>query len=399
MDTTSSRRPLVIAHLGDTHLRDAQFSRPARGQDFFRAAIAQIEAGLSANVDLFVNTGDFMNVSRPSATVIGQIMAIDGMLRSAGKFMLCISGNHDYAAPTTWLQTLFMSDEDYRVGNLTAQDAINDGTGGILPIDGDDVEFEGWKFYGMPVSTLNAYVNRKAEWDAPAAKSQADVILMHLPVHDICSNIHMPENAALPLHQLPHYPGLKGILLGDLHQQAHIRTPQGVYIAYPGSAELCDRGEEPLKSVPIVELSDEAGVVYLHSVAYDIRPLVNAVVETPEDLDALMVRLQPLAEAHPMVSVEFNRDVPGVASRVFGLLDAEKAVIRLHPLPADKTLRLETKSETGRSLLSFFQDRFKEQPEPLRELVENLVGRGLESATSTLSDYITARKATLTPRE
>jgi exonuclease SbcD len=312
METKSTTTgSILIAHLGDTHLRDTQYATSQRGVDFFEAFKRAIEAIAEHNtkekIDLIVCAGDIFDMSRPSAKVIGQLIQIDKMLERFNLPMLCVTGNHDHSKPT-WLATLFP-------GPARAS--------GITPIDGRTYEAGGFTVAGVPPYTANAFRSHRAEIEMAAR--DADVLVYHGFVTGIVP-IYTGDKNVLAVDEIPLAPKLKAVLLGDIHVQGYVER-DNTLIGYPGSLEMCSAGESTEKSIPLIRV-DADGARVAGNLPLRIRPFVARKVLNQADLDNLIADVTLVADQHPVVPVEFDRSMPETVTRLHAVLDAQRAVIR-----------------------------------------------------------------------
>ncbi len=307
---------ILLAHTADWHLRSRQFGVTSRGEDFYDAVIRYIEhfAEATPRVDAIINVGDIFDESRPPAKVINQLMMIDAMLKSYGIPMISVTGNHDWSNPT-WLSSLFPRPRLDK--------------GGVYPLDDKSVDLHGFTIVGVKQMSVSTY--RGKEEAVLAQCKGADVVLFHALVNGVVAS-SIPAENMIDIDDLPYrVAGLKFIALGDVHVTGYVEHG-GVLVGYPGSLEMGSRSEPVIKRAPVIKVTkDKATVVSME--AMTIRPFVAKNVYSQEDLDALIAELTPITDKHPVVTVVFDRDLPETITRVYGLLDAGRAVIRLSPAP------------------------------------------------------------------
>lgn len=388
----TSNSDILIALIGDTHLRDSQYATSRRGDDFFAAAFDAVEKACEV-ADVIVLTGDIFDRPRPSPKVIGQLMQIDTLLRSAGKTAFAITGNHDWSNPT-WISTLFQPPEQ--------DDIIHDGEG-IVPLDNTSVSFRGYTFAGLEPHTAATFRNNLATIINQV--KHADVVLFHGLVAGVAKfPIHTPD----PLHvsELPVSQSNKAWLLGDIHVQGftEVDRPRGgkCLIGYPGSTEMCSASEPLEKSVPIIRLDKSEGASLHSTIPIINRPFIQASVRDDAQLDELMLKLEAVKDKHPVVVVQFARELPQTISRIHSMLDAQRAVIRCYPLPRDNVQA----SEQARQIatdedhdMEFFVSRRFEGREDLQKVALDLLHRGESDASNIVSDMVDARQAAMGVRE
>ncbi len=385
--------PLLIAHLADTHLRDSQYATARRGVDFFEACKAAVKAACR-QADLLVLVGDIFDRARPSARVIGQLIQLDQILKEAGKPMLAVTGNHDWCEPT-WLSTLF---PDRLVDNAQ----LADDASGIIPIDGTKVTFRGYKFVGIDPHNAGAFRQNLAQITVEAR--EADVVLYHGLVDGV---VPFDIYIASPLHvrDFPVSKNNKAWLLGDIHMQGYqgIPRPGGgeCLVGYPGSTEMCSAAEPVAKSVPLLVLTKES-MEQAGQIAFPTRPYIQAEIHTEAQLDTVMEQVQAVADQHPVVVVQFSRELPQTINRLHATLDAQRAVIRCYPLPGtkQKNAERETDGPEGEELgmAHFVSKRFEGRTE-LQDVALALLDRGESDAEGIIAGFIEKRLAAVAVRE
>lgn len=381
----AAKGSILIAHLGDTHLRDTQYATSQRGVDFFEAFKRAIEAIAdysenTAKVDVIVCAGDIFDVSRPSAKVIGQLIQIDKLLTRRNLAMLCVTGNHDHSKPT-WLATLFP-------GTLAPA--------GITHIDGRSCDINGFKIAGVHPYTANAFRSNLAEVEM--AVRDADVLVYHGFVSGIVP-VYTGDKNVLNVDEIPLSPKLKAVLLGDIHIQGYV-TRDNTLIGYPGSLEMCSASEPLEKSVPLIRV-DASGAKVERTIPLRIRPFVARKVFSKSDLDQLIEDVTAVADQHPVVPVEFDRSLPETVSRLHSVLDAQRAVIRCYPLPSLQQTHVRTETapyEESLGMDHFISQRFDDNQE-LEAVALSLLARGEQNAANIVSDFIESRLQTTNIRD
>lgn len=384
---------LLIAHLADTHLRDTQYVTTRRGLDFFEAARRAVTESCK-KADILVIVGDIFDRPRPSPRVIGQLMQIDQILRAAGKAMLAVTGNHDWCEPT-WLNTLFP-------GRRPEHGMLEDDASGIIPIDDSSVTFRGFNFAGIKPFSGAAFRDNLAE--ITVAAREADVVLYHNLVTGV-----VPLYAGLPdplrIDEFPVSKRNKAWLLGDIHIQGYapLNRPGGgrVLTGYPGSTEMCSSAEPTEKSVPLISLTQEGAEVEDY-IPVPIRPFISSEVVDEEDLEALVERVSREADEHPVVIVKFDRSLSQTVNRLHSILDAQRAVIRCHPLPSSAAHAEREKETEGQEeeygIDHFVSRRFDDDSE-LKTVALDLLARGDSDADGIMSQFIESRLKDVSVRE
>lgn len=312
-------RIVLIAHMGDIHLRDSQYANTSRSLDFFEAFRRAITAADVACVDLIVCPGDIFDNARPTPKVVGQLVEIDQLLKSMKMPMLCVTGNHDRSTPT-WISTLFQANAEW----------------GIIPLDDRVMQFEGFTFAGIQPHTAAQFRNARGEIDAMCA--DADVVLYHGFVDGVVP-MYCSDTSVLNIKEMPRAASVKAVLLADIHVQGYTviagHGGQDVLVGYPGSLEMCSASESTEKSLPIIALSKHRAVLH-KTIPLTIRPFITAKIRTPEQLDKLIADVREVADHDPVVTIEFDRALTETITRLHSVLNPQRAIIRCYPLPTDK---------------------------------------------------------------
>jgi DNA repair exonuclease SbcCD nuclease subunit len=379
----TTKSSILIAHLADTHLRDSQYTTAKRGLDFFEAAKSAVLKACDA-ADVIVLVGDVFDSARPSPRVIGQLMQLDNILSEKGKVMLTTTGNHDWCSPT-WLSTLFP-------GRLSSDRTVDSSARGVIPIDGELVDYCGFKFVGVHPYSASSFRHNCAE--TADAVRDADVVLYHGLVDGIV-DLYAGQDA-LHVREFPISENNKAWLLGDVHIQGYVNVdrPDGgqTLVGYPGSLEMCSASEPTDKSLPLIRVTRSEATVQ-ESLPLCIRPFISREIDSLMDLDALMEDVAKIADSHPVVIAKFNRGLPQTINRLHSVLDAQRAVIRCYPLPVKKSARIravDKELSPSLSMEHFVTNRFKDRQD-LEEIAVALLHRGDADAVGILSSMIETR--------
>lgn len=375
--------------MGDIHLRDTQYATSQRSGDFASAFGRAITAAKAAGADCICCCGDNFDVSRPSAKAISQMMLADAHLRDLKLPMFTITGNHDYSSPT-WLRTLFpgRGSNDF----------------GIIPTDGQTFDFRGIKIVGIPPYTAKTFREKQAEIEI--LTRDADVVLYHGFVTGIVETF-VGDKHPLDVADLPVSQNTKALLLGDIHIQGYVTRdrPGGgqTLIGYPGSLEMCSKSEPTEKSIPMIRVSKVAATID-NNVPLTIRPHFARVVRTPEDLDKLIAEVTPVADQYPVVLVEFDRSLPHTVTRLHGVLDPQRCVIRCYALPTENFHATRTEhgpaDEQQLGMEHFVTKRFDGDAEvELLDVALALLVRGDKDANNIVSDFVQKRMDSMAIRE
>lgn len=297
---------IKIAHTADNHLKSAQYGRPARGEDFKSALLSAVEEAHKAGAKYILNCGDILDHTRPAIETLFKLTEVHEHLISLGLTMYMISGNHDKTTPPF-------------AGLLRQHEH------GIVNVDNQRFKIpDGPEVLALPFMPKDTFLARLEE-EAPA-----DVLMWHGQVQDF-SGVKLGDSA-LSLAELPtgKFPT---ILFGDIHVHEHIQLESGENTFMPGSTEFCREGEPTDKKIFLLEF-DGGKLVKHESVDVQSRRVIRKTVLQDGDLVELLEELNGVdLEDPPIVLVKFDRDIPGVISRVHQAIDPNKAIVRCLPLP------------------------------------------------------------------
>lgn len=253
---------LKIAHTADWHLRDSQFSRSDRSDDFYASALNVITQ--CTDCDLILHSGDLLDVTRPSAHVMQQVRKLDSKLRELGIPMLVISGNHDRTPKAGWMDAVASQQasqltelartrleaaclgETFSSG-LPDEGVIRKGTGksfgGIINADmgyfivSDSEGTEMLRIIGLPYMPRRDFLNF---FDAAIATPKADILMWHAQLSEMFGFCN--ENAA-SVEDFPQN-AFQFVAMGDIHSPTSLqRASDELRISYCGSIEMCNMTE------------------------------------------------------------------------------------------------------------------------------------------------------------
>ena len=361
-----------IGWTSDWHIRNSQYARKSRGEDFAKAVIACTQEMCDAGCDVLVNAGDIFNVSRPSPENVKTLMHVNAILCKNKQRMLCITGNHDMVHPT-WLSTLFPGDNDDRYG--------------IVPLDDKVIDVNGVTFGNIKPVTTNVFKELVANDTLPTC----DVFVYHILVNDF---IGFDDAKQLCIEDFPK-DKYSAILLGDIHV-ADTRKHGNTLIGYPGSVEMCSSSEDTNKSFTVVEIEDGNAEVVSRPNTFPTRTYITDVIKTEEDLDALILRLRDACDEDPVIVVKYDPAVRSTIPRVFGAVDASKAVIKLTALPASKIdladIRDASSAAEELPLSHFVLNHFEDATEDMKALALQLADNPDIDVYDAVTTYIEKRK-------
>lgn len=295
-------------HLADSHLRDTQFTRRSRGEDFARSLTAAIQLGAEQGIKTFLHAGDLIDSVRPGPKVVSQIKALDTLLTRLKAVMLVISGNHDYTQPH-WAE-------------VACPEITGERPHGIRVIDNQLVTLpDGLTVYGCPFMPRERFLATLPQLPA------ADVLLFHAAVREL---MPFKSDAALTLDELP-YDRYKMIALGDIHIFQYLNH-HGCLVGYPGSTELCAINEPPIKSVSVIRPQPDRTLLLGPKLILPTRSVLRYTLQNEEDLEKALADLQQHLAEDPIVRIDYVTGLADVLSRFSARIDPNKAILRIMPL-------------------------------------------------------------------
>ena len=331
--TKAGVRVLLTA---DCHLRDRQYNRPDRGEDFRRSFTQIIDIAIQEKVCAGLIAGDLFDVNRPSSENVKFLFAVDRRLREAGIPFYVSPGDHDKTDPP-WPEIV--------------QDQAGEDVAGLkmlcnqlVTIPKTNLTLFGMDFIGK---TKDVFLTIKDTLPA------ADILLWHTMVREFGDFL---GEAAVSLEELP-LDRYKLIALGDIHSRKYIQhEASGCWVGYPGSTELC-KSDEPLeKSVEIFEFEDHR-VTGHRRVPLKTRQAFVYRLYREEDVAAALLEVSAAKSQNPMVFARYNPNLPNVVGRFYEVLDPDKAIIRLASLEeVEKQVSATGEEEPDRTVESFLPE-------------------------------------------
>ncbi len=96
---------IKIIHTADWHLRDMQFGKTARAQDFTDSVFRIVDIAVQNQVNYILCAGDILNSKRPSSRNIADLIRLNQKLLANKVKLFVITGNHDKCHPS-WIKVL-----------------------------------------------------------------------------------------------------------------------------------------------------------------------------------------------------------------------------------------------------------------------------------------------------
>lgn len=363
---------IKIAVTADWHLRDMQYSRRERGQDFYKGVLACCDKLIEYkdSYDIAVVLGDNFHVSRPTPAVIKQLISIDKKLQAGGVRALIITGNHDWHE-TRWVDVLF-SEEDKEFG--------------LIPFDETTTDVN-----GVTLGSLRP-MSRKVYKDAD--KPDVDVFLHHCLVSDFM-DFQKESDYTIDDFGDRH----SAVLLGDIHVNKWLENSHGTLVGYPGSTEMGSTSELASKSFTIVEAySGGKKAKVVDTVNFATRPYITGSIKTEEDFESLLEKIKDPAFAGAVINVKY--DVNGVhefLKRLYLAADSDDFLVRHVALPRDSAERIAAtrdRHEDDVTVQQFADSRFADN-QALADIAGQIIDKPDFNVIPSLDAYVTARRKEL----
>lgn len=358
----STRRPLRIAHLADTHLGyrahhriDPATGRNQRAIDFERAYAAAIDDILTREVDLVVHGGDVFHHTRPSWSAMSWFVRQTRRLEAAKLPVVVIAGNHD----TPRLRT-------------------SGSAFGLLELALSDVRFvTGYELGEVPLDELDLLITAVPHGaltnpNPPIPDPRPDVwnlLVTHGFVPGVVKHRHEPGEEELDAQLLD--TNFDYIALGHYH----LWGPASANACYSGSTERT--GWSDRESTPgyvIVDLDDKVSIEHV--------PLPA----------------RPMELLHPISGMDRSaRDLADLALRGAAALGKPEAMVRVRLDDTSRPLRREVEQilrREGHEVVWSLEVR------PPREEIfapsgERMPEESLPPLTTMFDEFVTEQ---LTPR-
>lgn len=318
---------IKILHTADWHLRDIQFGKTARSQDFTDSVFRIIDIAKNNGVKYILCAGDILNSKRPSSKNINDLLQLNSRLLAAGVKLLTITGNHDKCNPS-WIKVLQEHTDDCAILDIDYK---------LYTMDGE--QGEKYSVFGIPDMPPDEYR------DSKMAYPDADILMMHALVRDFAA--FQTSEKVLAVRDFP-VKKYKAVLLGDIHTHKYMNVKEGedtCVVGYPGSTELCSRSEDVNKFVALITL-DKTGVTDLQSISLPLnKPIIARDVKTPEEISDLLNEISRLKDEHPTILVRKDPAVTDLYARIARIVDTSESILRVTNIPSVnfKKIKLENR--------------------------------------------------------
>ncbi len=299
-------------HTADNHLRDSQYGRRTRGDDFAAAFTAVLEKAHELGETTILCAGDLLDSTRPSPKIIAYLKHIDQKACEYGIQILVISGNHDLTEPH-WASIVGFGNEARPCGLRIIDNQLV-----TLP--------SGLTVYGQP------YVPKDTFLAIKDSLPPADVLMFHGMVQEL---MHFKSESALTLAELP-TDKYRFIALGDIHVRKYVAVG-GCMVGYPGSTEMCESSEALEKTVSQVTIPPDASsaIGSVEPVRIPTRKAFRFKLVTEPDLEAALDAVEKAKDSDPLVFVYYMPTLGNVPARFLSRIDPTKALFRFYPISAD----------------------------------------------------------------
>jgi len=335
---------IKVIHTADWHLRDMQFGKTARAQDFTDSVFRIVDIAVQNQVDYILCAGDILNSKRPSSRNIADLIRLNQKLLANKVKLFVITGNHDKCHPS-WIKVLQEEMQE------NGQCAIYDIDFQLKRIQSRDGNY--YTIYGVPDMAPDDFREKSVNFP------EADFMMFHALIKDFAS--FDAGDKVLKVDDLP-TDKYKAILLGDIHTHKYIKK-NDCLVGYPGSTELCSRNEDINKFVSLITLQD-SGRLEWDSIPLKLnKPIIAEDVRTVEEANDLLLRINDVKDEHPTILVRKDPVFTDLYMRIARIVDTSKCIIRVTNLQTAgfKLLNIvsrRTDNPVGKQPVDFISDYF-----------------------------------------
>lgn len=380
-------------HTADWHIRDIQYGRKFRGQDFRESILKVIDIAINNQVDFIVNGGDTLHINRPSETMLEFLYEVHNKLKKAGIPMYTVTGNHDASDPS------FL-----RFPEKNSQDK---GLGGIVCIDNEVVTHKGIRIAGFPAISFGPRPGEDGtrEIDAELGTTLLERIKRTEPVDIAIWHGALEEFVPFPMRDSGSMHDLdpdfaRAWLLGDIHLRARKRLNNGVLVSYPGTIEMCDRGEPADKFVDFYHLKPgwrSEAFPEPTELQLDTRPAIFLSVADDAQADQALKKIRATIANNPcqspLIFARYAREQRVFVNRVNELIDPKDTVFRAASFSSTYKGPVGAATESVLPTLSGIVDEVVAPGTPISELARKLVLKDVQ----TRHEIVTWVENTLNP--
>lgn len=313
-----------------------QYGRKFRGEDFRKAILQVIDVAIKNKVDFIINGGDTLNINRPSETMLDFLFEIHARLKAAGIPMYTVTGNHDVSSPSF---LTFPTVGERREGDLNLDTRFGHGQAGIVCIDHQTVEHRGITISGFPAVPFGPPKSNgeRQPGDGSSLLEQidgrppVDIAIWHGALEEF---VPFAMSGSGSVEELP-VGYARAWLLGDIHLRARRRLTDESLVSYPGTVEMCDRGEGAQKFVDYYELEDgwrDRPFPEPTEIELVTRPVIFLSVADDVQADQATEKIRRVIRENPgcapLIFARYAREMKPWVNRVQELIDPRDTVFR-----------------------------------------------------------------------
>lgn len=306
---------MKFLHTADWHIRETQYGRTFRGDDYRKAALQVVDLAAEYEVDFIINGGDTLDKAHPTGRMLDVLFEVHSKLKEAGIPMFTVTGNHDNANPS------FLKLPEYRCEWDPSKPS-----GGIFCIDHQKIQFRDLTIAGFPAVPWQEVAAVTEVWKEPV-----DIMVWHGAVTEF---IGFPSESAWAMEDMP-FGHFKAALLGDIHVHRRMRLEDETLVSYPGSIELGDQREQRDKFVDIYDLTgwDRKSPFPepVHELLLDTRPVLFLQVTNAETADTAVDAVRDAVGKNkrpPLIFMNYHYDMQEVVHRINQLIDRTTTVFK-----------------------------------------------------------------------
>ena len=294
----------TVYQIADVHLRDAQYQRRSRGQDFLNAFESILVKVVSLGGSVLIVSGDFLDSTRPSPKIVEFLKRMQAFAISHGLMIYVTSGNHDMTDPHWLTATLDLSD-----------------AGGFRVIDNKLVTLPaGLSLYGLP------FVNREKFNAIKPELPPASILAFHTSVQEM---MNFKSESALPLAELPHEK-YQVIAIGDIHIRMK-KTIGTCLVSQPGSTEMCSTAEDENKVMVALDFED-GKFVGDRDIPITSRRVLRFRITSEDQMEPALLECEASKKDEPIIVIDYSLGISNIQQRFIARIDPTKAIIRFNIL-------------------------------------------------------------------
>lgn len=403
-----SKKNIKLLHCADHHLRDSQYARTSRREDFLKAFSSIVDVALDNGVHAVLCCGDLFNGPRISPYILEYVENIHVRCLKHKLPFYVISGNHDFTKPH-WAQSVRRPDDAEEYGIVFLDRTLTTIPGTAVTV------------FGAPAMSREELLGEIGSWPT------ADIHMWHGMVYDFLPKLAAHSGGGVHLHEITDIlKKCKFLALGDLHIRRYecvdpssgalrddgdipmqekdgrvaIDPRDDIVVGYPGSTELCYANEDTQKTVTLVELDSEK---YHTACALTALPVVHRTylkfrVVHEGQIEDVLTELSKHSESNPpVVILYYNPNIQGVKERIRSAIPGPEKLIQSIPVIAREKDAANIKSDLeGDRTPEDFIPEFITSGAPHTSLGRDLLNPDPDTpVNAVVDDYIQKRKGEL----